>query len=191
MIMPRKKAPEQLEEFIEKQVMPTVERTIKQNRWNGICDDIRQQTYLHLIASFRIDTADDVVAYIAKSARNAAIDIARQERRWRKHLVPLESLRHEDYIWVNMIEDKRVDSDTQEKNHQEIQKLEEKMIYLLDNSGLTKREKAVIMLRYYEGHTQREVGEILNIAGSTVSSAEKKGKEKLGPLAMVMHLNEY
>ena len=44
---------------------------------------------------------------------------------------------------------------------------------------LDKRERQIIMLRYFEDKTQSEIGELLNISQVQVSRIEKKIVEKL------------
>src|SRR5699024_5787888 len=66
-----------------------------------------------------------------------------------------------------------------QKGENEEEKVVENILLKEVLAKLEKRERQIIMLRYFEDRTQSEIGELLNISQVQVSRIEKKVLSKL------------
>ena len=66
-----------------------------------------------------------------------------------------------------------------QKGESEEEKVVENLLLKEVLGKLEKRERQIIMLRYFEDRTQSEIGELLNISQVQVSRIEKKVLSKL------------
>lgn len=132
-----------------------------------LAEDLTQDTFLKIIRSiekFDINGSAKFSTYIITVCKNSYIDYLRREKRFVKPIPIDEGL----------------------NTHEISSNFEDIVIDRIDNIGaikqldnLTEEQKAVIKLKYIEGLTLKEIGEILEIEPKTVKSRIHNGMVKL------------
>ncbi|WP_042150279.1 sigma-70 family RNA polymerase sigma factor [Paucisalibacillus sp. EB02] len=114
---------------------------------NDAVDIVQETTYKALISIGKLKDVNQVSGWLKRITINCAIDFLRRQ----KKIVPFEN----GYIEIR--EDRSFHSE---------EKLD--LYHLLDY--LNERDKTVIILKYYEDLTNREIAEILNCPEGTIKS---------------------
>ncbi|MFS0671670.1 RNA polymerase sigma factor [Ornithinibacillus sp. 179-J 7C1 HS] len=115
---------------------------------NDAVDIVQDTTFKALISIGSIRDINQISAWLKRITINCAIDFLRRE----KKIIPIE------YGDVRITEERKVHSD---------EKLD--LYQLLDY--LNERDKSVIILKYYEDLTNREIAEILDCPEGTIKSS--------------------
>lgn len=124
----------------------------------GDAEDLVQEVLLRMYLRWARIGQNDPVGYARRSLANASTD------RWRRRRVP--------EVLVHSVPDSAAASD---QSHAD----DERAAMLAALAELTPRERAVVVLRYYEDLPEAQIAAELGIAAGTVKSTSSRALQKL------------
>lgn len=135
-------------------------------------EDVLQTVFLRLIKSSEgIDAAESQKGYLLRAAVNASLDLMRSHTRSKS--VAIEDVEHD------LTDSKRRTSPEASAEDRELRKLIQEAV-----ARLGERAAEVFVLRYFEGHDNREIAEMLGtsqmVVAVTLHRARSRMRKEIG-----------